>query len=110
MIAALIKAKGCYTRSEMTRRDTSTIAAWIGGAAVIIAALVGIVPKFWHPEEESQQKLVIAGTVVDDLTNAIGRQPYISLAVQRRTSQRIMGISEFNSDGVLRATIEFEFM
>ena len=71
----------------MQKRDKTIAAAWIGFAGLIIAAIITVVfgPAWWRPVSAPSQPLVIAGTVVDQVSNLGIGQATISLAGRTET-------------------------
>ena len=69
----------------MADRDRAVVVALIGAGAVIIAALVAIVPSFRSSGKDRQQNLVIAGTVVDGRSNSAIGQAHIQLTGREET-------------------------
>jgi hypothetical protein len=65
-----------------TKRNSALVAAWIGGICAVIAAFVGLLPTVLH---KSPNELVVAGTVVDELSNLAIPQANIHLAGRSET-------------------------
>lgn len=71
----------------MEKRDKTIAAALITAVAIVIGAL--ITAPWWHSVSISHQKLVIAGTVVDQASNLAIGQATISLS--GRTESYVTG-------------------
>jgi Carboxypeptidase regulatory-like domain len=78
----------CYTFSKMQKRDKTIAAAWIGFAGLIIATIItGMFGSaWWRPVSTPSQPQVIAGTVVDQVSNLGIGQATVSLSGRTETA------------------------
>ena len=61
--------------------------AVIGAVGLVVASLIGIIPSFRHASSIPDTTVVIAGTVVDSVTNAAVGQATVSLAGRSESYQ-----------------------